>query len=234
MSEERLFTDEELKELATSTMEKIRAAVEKGDKEETLDFVNQLYNEFTGLHDGYMCWISGLLTHIYNTYGGSDAVEAAEREAHIIESRIASAFKPVNKKDVRSVFLSLLSGVRGHVHQPMNITEDDDKLVIAVDPCGSGGRLLAIDAYSPQKGLIRIKEPHNITWQMGDFPIYCVHCPIMGALSFERNGDFSFVKTFAETETGSRCEYVFYKDPAQIPEEYYTRIGKQKPGKAWS
>jgi len=44
MSEERLFTDEELKELATSTMEKIRAAVEKGDKEETLDFVNQLYN----------------------------------------------------------------------------------------------------------------------------------------------------------------------------------------------
>ncbi|NLO27116.1 MAG: hypothetical protein GX113_02890 [Actinobacteria bacterium] len=47
-------------------------------------------------------------------------------------------------------------------------------------------------------------KPHRITWGMEDFPIYCVHCPVMEALDV-------------------------YKDPNDIPEEFYTRRGKKKP-----
>jgi hypothetical protein len=28
---------------------------------------------------------------------------------------------------------------------------------------------------------------------------------------------------------GPKCKYLLYKDPANIPEEYYIRIGKKKP-----
>jgi hypothetical protein len=67
-----------------------------------------------------------------------------------------------------------LKGVKGHIHQPMTLNEDDEKVTITVEPCGSGGRLIAMEGYAEGSGLARIAEPHNITWQQADFPIYCV------------------------------------------------------------
>jgi hypothetical protein len=229
VSDTTLFSKEELDELGASTVTQLRKAINRGDREQALELVNELYDGFVGLHDGSMIWIAGLLSHIYRNYGGSNAVEAAEREAHTIESRLAAAFKPGGKADLRSRLTNLLRGIKGHVHQPMAITEDDEKVIVTVEPCGSGGRLIAMGGYEPETGLIRIAEPHSITWQKANFPIYCVHCPIMGALTLERSNNFSFVKTFEETEAGSRCQYLFYKDPQAIPENYYTCIGKKRP-----
>jgi hypothetical protein len=229
MEDNFIFSPEELKSLAADPVAQIKDAIDAGNSNLAKELINKLYDSFVGLHDGSMIWIAALLSHIYNNYGGSDAVEAAEREAHTIESHLAAAFKPSGVSDLRSRMINLLRGIKGHVHQPMTISEDAQKITITVEPCGSGGRLIAMGGYNSGTGLVRITHPHNITWQQPDFPIYCVHCPIMGALTFERDGDFSFVKTFQETAAGSRCQYHFYKNPQDIPEEFYTRIGKQRP-----
>jgi hypothetical protein len=172
-----------------------------------------------------MFWVSGLLTHIYKKFG-IDAVEAAEREAHTIEGRVV--FKPPEKTDIRSLVEHLASGLRGHL-QPITIKEDDEKISLTMQPCGSGERIIQKGGYEPEAGLARVKDPHRITWGMKDFPIYCVHCPVMEMLQIENTGRFGATHIVSEPIRHGSCQFVFYKNPADIPEEFYTRIGKKKP-----
>jgi len=64
---------------------------------------------------------------------------------------------------------------------------------------------------------------------MRDFPIYCVHCPVVEMLTVENTGHLERVHLVSEPMRHGFCHFAFYKDPADIPEEFYTRIGKQKP-----
>ena len=122
----------------------------------------------------------------------------------------------------------MASGLRGHM-QPITIVETDETISLSMKPCGSGERIIQMGGYSPEVGLAKVQEPHAITWGMKDFPIYCVHCPVTEALALENTGDFARVKVVSEPIYHGACEYVFYKHPEDIPEEFYTRIGKKKP-----
>ncbi len=223
MSTKKVFTDKELKEMGTRTLDLVIQAIDSGDKEKAKELARRMYTEFNFLHDGFMCWVTGLQSYIYKNYG-VEALEKAEREAHSIEAKFI--FKPSEKTDVRSRMEHLLAGMRGHL-QPIRVEEDDEKFSITMQPCGSGGRLIQKGGY--EIGLARIKEPHPITWGMQDFPIYCVHCPVMGMLDIENSGDFNFVQVVTDPIGKENCQFVFYKDPAKVPEKYYTRIGKRKP-----
>jgi hypothetical protein len=225
MNEKRVFTDQELKEMGTRTLDLVFEAIDAGNKDKAKELANRMYKEFNYLHDGYMVWVSGLLTHIYKKYG-IEAVEAAEREAHTIEARVV--FKPLEKTDIRSQVEHLASGLRGHL-QPITIKEDDEKISLTMQPCGSGERIIQKDGYKPEAGLARVKDPHRITWGMKDFPIYCVHCPVMEMLQIENTGHFGAAHIVSEPIYHGSCQFVFYKNPADVPEEFYTRIGKKKP-----
>jgi hypothetical protein len=178
MSDKRIFTDEELKEMGTPTLDLIKRAVDAGEKEKAKRLAERLQSEIGHLHDGYMVWVSGLLSYIYRNYG-VDAVEKAEREAHGIEGR--SVFKPSGKTDLRSRVEEMASGLRGHM-QPVVIKEDDEKITLTMKPCGSGERLIKMGLYEPEFGLAKIKERHPATWGMKDFPIYCCHCRLWRCL----------------------------------------------------
>ena len=80
MSDNRIFTDQELKEMGTRTLDLVHQAIDAGDKEKAKELATRMYQEFNFLHDGYMFWVTGLQTYIYKNYG-IEAVEEAEREA---------------------------------------------------------------------------------------------------------------------------------------------------------
>lgn len=223
MSQNRVFTDEELRAMETRTLDLLREAIDSGDKEKAKELAERMYEECIYLHDGYMVWISGLLTYIYNNHG-IEAVERAEREAHTIEGKIA--FKPLEKNDFRSRVQHAAKAMRGHL-QPLVIEEDDEKVTITMKPCGSGERIIEMGGY--EQGLARVKEPGHITWGMRDFPIYCVHCPVVEMLTVESAGHLERVHLVSEPMRHGFCHFAFYKDPADIPEQFYERIGKQKP-----
>jgi len=225
MGRNRLFTDRELKEMGTRTLDLLLQAVKAGDKTKARRLAIRMYEEFNYLHDGYMVWVTGLLTHIYRNYG-IDAVERAEREAHTIEGK--TVFKPPKETDLRSRVEHMAKALRGHL-QPLTIEEDDEKVVMTMKPCGSGERIIQKVGYDPETGLARVKDPHPITWGMKDFPIYCVHCPVMEMLAIEAFGDFGPVHTVSEPIPFGECHFAFYKDPGNIPQEFYDRIGKKKP-----
>lgn len=224
MSGNRIFTDKELEEMGTRTLDLLHQAIDAGDREKAKSLATRMYKEFNFLHDGYMFWVTGLLTYIYKNYG-IDAVEKAEREAHTIEGK--TVFKAPELPDLRSKVEYMAGGLRGHL-QPIKIEEDDEKISLTMQPCGSGERIIQKGGYKPEAGLATVKEPHNITWGMKDFPIYCVHCPVMEMLSIEGTGDFMHVHIVSEPISHGSCQFVFYKDPTKIPEGFYARIGKSK------
>ena len=225
MSNARIFTDEEIREMGTPTLDLVLEAIDAGDKEKAKFLAKRMKQEFNFLHDGYFFWVTGLQTYIYKNYG-IDAVEEAEKEAHTIEAKVV--FKPPEKTDIRSRVEHLASGLRGHM-QPIVIKEDDKRISLSMKPCGSGERLIQMGGYDPETGLSRVKDPHNITWGKEDFPLYCVHCPVMEALELEGTGQFGAVHIVTDPIYHGACEFVFYKNPEDIPEEFYTRIGKKKP-----
>ncbi|MBP1707373.1 MAG: hypothetical protein H6Q39_1097 [Chloroflexi bacterium] len=224
MAGKKVFTDKELKQLGGSTLEKTLEAIDAGDKEKARKLAIQAQKEYNYLHDGYFTWASGLLTYIYNHWG-VDEVEKAERFAHGVEAKLV--FKPPEKKDIRSLVENMARTVQGHM-QPVTVEEEDDKFLITMHPCGSGQRIIQMGGY--ETGLAKIKEAHNITWQHKDFPIYCVHCPIIELLSIDNSGGYlGVVREEPYPIESGLCKFVLYKDPDDIPERYYTRIGKKKP-----
>ena len=225
MSKNRVFTDEELKEMETRTLDLVQEAIDKNDKERAKALAIRMYKEFNHLHDGYMVWVTGLLSFIYRKYG-IDTVEEAERYAHTIEGK--TVFKPSGKTDFRSRVEEMAKALRGHL-QPLTIEEDDEKVMLTMKPCGSGERIIQKGLYEPEVGLAKVKETHRITWGMKDFPMYCVHCPVMEMLAIEDTGDFGPVHFVYEPMKLGSCHFALYKDPANIPEEFYDRIGKKKP-----
>ena len=225
MNSKRVFTDKELEEMGTRTLDLVVEAIDAGDKEKAKDLAKRMYQEFNHLHDGYMTWVTALLTFIYNNYG-IDVLEKAEREAHTREAKFV--FKSEGNPDFRERVQALTGGFRGHL-QPITIAEDDEKVTITMKPCGSGKRIIDMGGYEPEIGLAKVKEAHRITYGMKDFPIYCVHCPVMEMLDIERTGDFGSVHIVSDPIGQEHCQFAFYKNNKDIPEESYTRIGKEKP-----
>jgi hypothetical protein len=223
MGQERLFTDEELRTMERRTLDLLKETIDSGDKEKSKDLAQRMYEEFNFLHDGYMFWVTGLQTYIYENYG-IDAVEKAERFAHEIEGK--TVFKEPEHMDMRAAIQFAAKAFRGHL-QPLKIEEDDEKVTITMKPCGSGERIIEKGGY--EAGLAKVKEPHPITWGMKDFPIYCCHCPVMEMLTVEHTGRLGTVHLVSDPMRHGFCHFAFYKDPTNIPEKFYHRIGKKKP-----
>jgi hypothetical protein len=47
-------------------------------------------------------------------------------------------------------------------------------------------------------------------------------------MQVEGMGRLGTCRIFAEPMGSGDCKFVFYKNPADTPEEFYTRIGKKK------
>ena len=121
----------------------------------------------------------------------------------------------------------MASGLQGHVYQYMTLEEDDEKVTLTNTPCGSGGRLIKMGGYNPEIGLKRIAEPAEITFNTPDFPLYCVHCPLFNRNAIDNTGELTFINN--PPGDGISCVSYFYKDKKDIPEEYYKRLGREKP-----
>ena len=225
MTGKRIFTDEELQEMGARNLDLVLEAIDAGDKDRAKALAARMQREYQHLHDGYMFWVTGLQSYIYRKLG-VEALEEAEREAHTAEAKVV--FLPPEKTDLRSRVEHMASGLRGHM-QPITIVETDKTISLSMKPCGSGERLIQKGAYGPEVGLAKVEGPNRITWGMKELPIYCVHCPVMEALEFENTGDLGAVHVVTEPLYQGGCEFVFYKDPADRPEDFYTRIGKTKP-----
>ena len=69
MSQERLFTDQELKEMGTPTSEAIIQAIDRGDLESAKKLSRRMHKEFQAMHDLFRDWVTALLSFVGRNTG---------------------------------------------------------------------------------------------------------------------------------------------------------------------
>ena len=227
MSKNRIFTREELKELGERTLDLICEAIDAGDKEKAKKLSRRMYREFQSMHDLLRDWVTATLSYIYEKYGDEALYEALHRGCSAWFLPYVETYQKTG--DFRRKVQMLAMGLRGHL-QPLKIEEDEEKVCITMEPCGSGERQFQDGDYGPPKNFSIVVKAQPMTWSRPNCPIYCTHEPMLEILPIEQTGSPVWV-CFPPQDgiaTGG-CRFCLYKDPEAIPDEAYTRVGKRKP-----
>jgi len=224
MKEEKVFTEEELHEMGMRTADLIQASIDAGDKERAKKLTRRMYREFLAMHDLYRDWLTSLLTFIGRDYG-DDVLYQALKES------CAAWIKPLTEaytdKDIRRKAEMLAAGLRGHL-QPIEIKEDEEKIIFSMQPCGSGGRLILDGGYGPPRNFLKIKKAQPMTYGRKDFPVYCAHAAFLETLPSEWGCPPPFVEVLPEKLGEEPCQICLYKDPKAIPSEIRKKARKRK------
>ncbi len=100
------------------------------------------------------------------------------------------------------------------------LTEEDDRFVVRLDPCGSGGRLFRGQAWrdmfhygDPLAPLM--PEPHPINFNRSNAPTYCTHCAASNRAQFNGGPLFFVIDGHAQKEPGMPCRQYTYKTTAR-------------------
>ncbi|ETX04621.1 MAG: hypothetical protein ETSY2_27755 [Candidatus Entotheonella gemina] len=225
--ETRLFTKEELAEMEKRTVDRLTEAIEAGDTEVAKRIAQRMYNEFESMHDLYRDWTTATLSYIGRNFG-NDTLEAALTEG-VRAWWLPNLDKlPTGADAMRQRIKMFVAGLHGHL-QPLHIEEDDDKVVIQMQPCGSGGRLVLEGKYEGPDAFLTLDTPQKLTYGRDNFPVYCAHEPPMEWLDIEQNGAPFMVVEPSRDIGREPCSFIIYKDPTKVPAKYYERLGLSKP-----
>jgi hypothetical protein len=227
MSETRHFANEALARMATPRVDRAIAAIKAGDQGNAEKEVRGMYREFSSMHNIYRDWVAAIFSFIYEKYGDKALYE-------VNHAAFSFWFKSLIQKYIKEEphrrAQMLAAGFRGHL-VPLKVEEDDKKFTVTMLPCGSGGNLVLEGGYEPPRNLARVKKAQPQTFSEENFPVYCTHCPFQEIISIEEVGYPVFVTDcVAGDKIGKEfCEVYIYKDPNDIPERFYERLGKKKP-----
>ena len=226
MTEGRLFSDAELAEMGTLTVDAIQRAIDDGEYEKAKGLSRRMYKEFLAMHDLYRDWVTATLSFVGRSYGDDVLYEALEEGC---SAWISPLMERYGKADPRRKAQILATGLRGHL-QPTKIEEDDEKLTFTFEVCPSCGRLVREGLYEPPRSFYKIAKPHLMTYGQANFPVYCAHDVFQEILPIEWTGVPLFACEPAEKPGEGPCRIHLYKNPQDIPAKYYERVGKKKPG----
>lgn len=226
MIEERLFTKEELEALGTRTDELILKAIDEGDTKKAKKLVRRMYGELIAMHDLEVTMVTAALSFIGRRFGDKTLHEALHE---MLSSWVREAARDYAKvEDPRRRAQMLAYGLKGH-GQRLKIEEDAEKFIFTMEPCGSGGKLVREGSYEPPRNFHRVKKPQLMTYGKPDYPVYCAHCIFHEIVGIEETGVPLFILIPPDSPGKEPCRMLLYKDPKAIPDEYYERVGKQKP-----
>jgi len=226
----RMLRKDGIEELGVGTPRKINELIDAGRNEEAKAMVDYFRTEFLVVHDIYAQYVQDLLAFIAKTCG-EEQVEAAFRFA--LGTWFKERYEAYNKMSLEERVQLTAEGMRCHLDGPERkgdfvLIEEKDRYVFRWDPCGSGGALRR-NAVKHGTELASAKEAHDWTWGKKGVCLYCSHCSLVNEiLPVESFGYPNRITEYPENP-GDPCTWYIYKDPDDIPEEYYRRIGKTKP-----
>jgi hypothetical protein len=226
---ERILSQDEITEMEKLSVDRVVEAIEAGDKEGAKKLARRMYNEFLSMHDLYRNWAAATLSFVGKRFGDQALEEAMD--AGVKSWWVPNLDKMPQGDDAASLKARLkmfVAGLRAHL-MPLHIEEDDEKIVLQMRPCGSGGRLVLEGKYEGRDALLTIKGKQLLTYGREDFPVYCAHEPIMELQDIKAHGA-PFVVIEPAAQIGKEhCNFIIYKDKSKVPAKYYERLGLKKP-----
>jgi hypothetical protein len=225
MTSKRIFSDKELKAMETPLADQIAAAIDAGEYEKAKSLARQLDTEDFSVICTFEDFVAALLSHIYEKQGDQALLDALQSSADFLMKAIFDQIANLPFRELVEAFAGMF---RAHSRKGLKIEEDDEKVTLTLDPCGSGQRMVQAGYFGPSK-LQNVKGPLAITFGRDQIPCYCSHCTVFHHLKpIEWSG-----RPFPPIEVGpgpGPCKWHFYKDPDAIPARYYEQVGKKKAG----
>ncbi len=143
---------------------------------------------------------------------------------------------------LRLNMLVAFEAMRGHLCGPgrrgdVEFEELDDRFVLRFDPCGSGGRSTrgdAVEGTPPRMDAPyawpETKEPAPWNHFQPGVCTYCAHCIVLTEIMpVDAFGYPTRAVDPPRYGEQGKCSWTMFKDPAAVPDEYYTRIGRTRP-----
>jgi hypothetical protein len=231
---ERWFDDEELRDMARPTMERIVEAIDAGDLDAARRLAREGQGEWLMLHDLMAESILALASFVQDKLGDEGVREAWEQSLERGWKRHHAAIERLDRRAVVGLLAATwrahsAGGVGEHPGR-FTITEDDEKVTFTMNPCGSGQRLVRRGLYE-SAGYGRTREAHDWSYGRRDFPLYCTHCSFMNeSLPIQWSGHPLYPSDPPDDYSTDPCTWYWYKDAADIPERHWRRYGAVKPG----
>ncbi len=224
---EKLFSSEELEQMGIRTVDKLKTAIDSGDTQTAKKLADRMYNEFLSMHDLYVNWITATLSEVGRKHGDAELEEVMNKGVAAWWGPISERF-PDGADQLKKKLKMFIGGLHGHL-QPLEIVEDDEKVTIFMKPCGSGGRLIQRGGYEAPLNFYRIEKGQRLTYGIDNMPVYCAHESAMELVDIDGKGTPFVVVEPADQIGEGYCRLIVYKDPQDIPERYYERLGREKP-----
>jgi hypothetical protein len=202
--------------LTESTWDAVKRDVREGNVDAAMAGIDYGISEARMMHDSMCSFADDVLTQLAKVAGEEEVYKLLRKR---YEPTIRSWLDKT--PDVKRSVERAVEFQRGHFGQT-SIREEKDKFVVTCDPCGSGGRLRRT------KKVERVQQPTDWTWNKPDVPIYCTHCAVMWEiLPTEMRGHPIRINLPPENDNDP-CVHLYYKNPEDIPEEYFERISRAR------
>lgn len=237
----RLLDHETTNALYGSALPDLLAAIESHDAAaaqehaETLRLRGKLYQDI------FTDWCWAIMTYVGKTYG-EEEVAALNRDTLVpwYKARYDRYFALPEEERLQLT----VEGMRGHLCGPgrlgdVEVIDEGNRWVMSFDPCGSGGRMRRGDATNADPP--HTDAPYNFgvsqkaydwTWGRSGVCYYCAHCAFVNEqLGIDTYGHPIRITDYPDSRD-QPCRWIIYKNVDDIPEEYYTRVGRSKPGRA--
>ncbi len=225
MDNNRIFAPEELRRLETPLADLIVEAIDKGQYEKAKRLAGQIENEYVPIMYMLEDFVASLTSYIYE----ADGVESVEKSLRFSADRVMKMFfDGLINLGTRETIEYMSTFFRAHSGKGLTIEEDDEKITLVLNICGSGGRMVKEGAFGPPKNLRKIKDPASITFGRKEWPTYCAHCAVFHQIVPIEWVGWPYPPIEIGNGPGDPCKWHFYKDPAAIPARYYEQVGKQK------
>lgn len=200
----------------------IQSLIDEGSHGAAGASAHALRDEALVLHDGLMSRVSALLSIVYDQFGDTEL----QRVLNIVMK--PEAMDPDGKLPFREKVENIMTFTRCHL-LPFSVTEDEEKVTFMPDPCPSGARLIRNGHYEAPRNNAMVSDVGPLTYGRAELPVYCCHEPAMELSSILKTGVPLFLVDPPEDVGISPCKIYVYKNPEDIPERYFERVGLAKP-----
>lgn len=224
-------------ELGLAPRDKCLAALMEGNPEQAIQWLDRMRLEFKNPHEILVAWVQDLLSYCAATWGEEAVLETI---LHTHQSIWGDRYAAWDQMTPWEKVALTVEGMRGgHFSGTQRrgdviVREENDRFVIAFDPCGSGGVLRRGDPETGRQpypitehGVNR--EPHLWTWQKTGVHWYCSHCAIAMEWLPGRKRGHPLRPLDHTLDHNAPCVWYVYKDETQTRDYHYPRTGLVKP-----
>ncbi len=227
-----IFTSTQREALSTPYPDRIARCIKQKDTAGAIALTREMAGSRILLHDFFADSSTVLWSFVGDVFG-EETVEAMFRQ--VFAGSAQRQFFDAAAAQVLpylSVYL-LAKSWRAHscfgageYPARFSIREDDEKFTFYLHPCASGQRLWKKGRYEPGCGGRLSTQPRPWTFNRNNFPYYCIHCAFLNEiLPFESGYGALLWPVDPIKDPDDTCAWHVYKNPDDIPEHYYKRLG---------